>query len=173
MENNQSLRIGYNLSVPGTRWMDGYWGMNSYNYWFPSKSLKVDPMAYDHFVLPFNYVSNLVFEEEMIPLCNYRQNATVVGSAKVRGMAKAEAGMSIVISDKADVEYAETADADRDTGAGETLPGATEELRTNLPRPLSFIRNFVPMSKGKFLSLSPCRRALPVGISGDMRIPKE
>lgn len=130
-KNNQSLRIGYNLSVPGTRWMDGYWGMNSYNYWFPSKSLKVDPMAYDHFVLPFNYVSNLVFEEEMIPLCNYRQNATVVGSAKVRGMAKAEAGMSIVISDKADVEYAETADADRDTGAGETLPGATEELRTN------------------------------------------
>ena len=78
-KNNQSLRIGYNLSVPGTRWMDGYWGMNSYNYWFPSKSLKVDPMAYDHFVLPFNYVSNLVFEEEMIPLCNYRQNATVVG----------------------------------------------------------------------------------------------
>lgn len=26
------------------------------------------------------------------------------------------------------------------------------------------------MSKGRFLSLSPCRRALPVGISGDMRI---
>ena len=36
-KNNQSLRIGYNLSVPGTRWMDGYWGMNSYNYWFPSR----------------------------------------------------------------------------------------------------------------------------------------
>lgn len=64
-------------------------------------------MAYDHFVLHSITSVILVFEEEMIPFCNYRQNATVVGSAKVRGMAKAEAGMSIVISDKADVEYAE------------------------------------------------------------------
>lgn len=134
-KNNQSLKLSYNLSVPVTRWADGYWGMNSYNYWFPYKSLKVAPMAYDHFVLPFANVENLVFEEEMVPLYT-RQNAALAGGIQVRGasaMSRMDAASPIMLSKQSAAEYAEVLEvaSDTDAGAGEPLPEATEELRTN------------------------------------------
>ncbi len=126
--NNQSLKIGYNLSVPGTRWMDGYWGMNSYNYWFPSKNLKVASMAYDHFLLPFDYMQGLIMETAT---AYGSRNASFVGGIKVRGMAKARMDapmMAVATSDVAEAELAEDADA---VVVEEALPEATEELRTN------------------------------------------
>ena len=167
--NNQSLKIGYNLSVPGTRWMDGYWGMNSYNYWFPSKNLKVASMAYDHFLLPFDYMQGLIMETAT---AYGSRNASFVGGIKVRGMAKARMDapmMAVATSDVAEAELAEDADA---VVVEEALLRQPKNCVPILPRRLSSIRNFAPMSKEKSLSLSPCRRALPVGISGDMHIPK-
>lgn len=135
-KNNQSLKLSYNLSVPWTRWAEGYWGMNSYNYWFPYKSLKVPPMQYDHFVLPFALVSNIVFEDEMIPLCDYKQNVTITGGVRVRGasaMTRMNAAPTFMLSKQSTIELSEVAESapDTDDGAGETLPEATEELRTN------------------------------------------
>ena len=121
---DQSLQVFYNLSVPTTRWMDGYWGMNSYNYWFPYKSLKVAPMVYDQFIVIFSGI------EELLSVYNTRR-----GGVRIRGLAKSEANapmMSMVskeaASDKADVVFTEEL---AEGAAGETLPEATEELRTN------------------------------------------
>lgn len=127
-KNNQELKVFYNLSVPTARWMDSYRGMNSYNYWFPYKSLKVDPMVYDYFVI----LSGI---QEQLSGAVYGLSTRQSGGLRIRGLAKAEANapmMSAVVtkealSDKADADFAE----DAETGAGEMLPETTEELRTN------------------------------------------
>lgn len=127
-KDTQNLKLIYNLSLPIARWMDGYWGMNSYNYWFPYKSLKVLPMTYDRFIIPG--AAGMIPETEI-----YTYGSTVARGVRVRGLAKAEANapmMSMVskeaASDKADVVFTEEL---AEGAAGENLPEATEELRTN------------------------------------------
>ena len=168
-KDTQNLKLIYNLSLPIARWMDGYWGMNSYNYWFPYKSLKVLPMTYDRFIIPG--AAGMIPETEI-----YTYGSTVARGVRVRGLAKAEANapmMSMVskeaASDKADVVFTEEL---AEGAAGENLPEATEELRTNFAETAFFIRNFGPMSRAKSLSHLLCHKALPAGTSVDMPIPK-
>ena len=46
----QNFSIYYNQLIPYSNWMSGYFGNNSFNYWWNQKYLKVPAMENDHFV---------------------------------------------------------------------------------------------------------------------------
>lgn len=46
----QNFSIYYNQIIPYSNWMSGYFGNNSFNYWWNHKYLKVPAMEFDHFV---------------------------------------------------------------------------------------------------------------------------
>ncbi len=127
-KNNQELKVVYNLSVPTARWMDGYWGMNSYNYWFPYKSLKVEPMVYDRFAV-FSDVQEMLFVTQGV---STRNGAALYGMRAKAEMMVAPSMALMTSKDAAgakdDVSSFEEESAEE---AGSALPEATEELRTN------------------------------------------
>ena len=122
----QDFRLYYNRILPNFRWMNGYLGNNSFNYWWNNKTLKVPVLAYDYFVMP-SRIGNVFFESEiladgvMIRGGGVQKKAAMTGSVASRSNVVEVKYVPALVSEATDAEFEE-----------ETLPDAPADLRTNL-----------------------------------------
>lgn len=135
----QDFRVFYNQILPYSNWMSGYFGNNSFNYWWNTKLLKVPAIVYDRFVVqPGSGV------EELFVVANEARiyGATAPGQNMIRGLSSRSAKQiqysSAMAADAvADVvfesELVPLAAGKADAGLEEeTLSEAPADLRTNL-----------------------------------------
>ena len=122
----QDFRLYYNRILPNFRWMNGYLGNNSFNYWWNNKTLKVPVLAYDYFVMP-SRIGNVFFESEiladrvMIRGVGVQKKAAMTGSVASRSNVVEVKYVPALVSEATDAKFEE-----------ETLPDAPADLRTNL-----------------------------------------
>lgn len=135
----QDFRVFYNQILPYSNWMSGYFGNNSFNYWWNTKLLKVPAIVYDRFVVqPGSGV------EELFVVANEARiyGATAPGQNMIRGLSSRSAKQiqysSAMAADAvADVvfesELVPLAAGKADAGLEEeTLSEAPADLRINL-----------------------------------------
>ena len=143
----QDFRLYYNRILPNFRWMNGYWGNNSFNYWWNNKTLKVPVLAYDYFVMP-SRIGNVFFESEiladgvMIRGGGVQKKAAMTGSVASRSNVVEVKYVPALVSEATDAEFEE-----------ETLPDAPADLRTNLAETAFF---YPQLRREKYPSLSLC-----------------
>lgn len=135
----QDFRVFYNQILPYSNWMSGYFGNNSFNYWWNTKSLKVPAIVYDRFVVQPGFGV-----EELFVVANESKiyGASASGKVMIRGLSSRSAKQiqysSAMATDAvADVvfesELVPLAAGKADAGLEEeTLPEAPAGLRTNL-----------------------------------------
>ena len=122
----QDFRLYYNRILPNFRWMNGYLGNNSFNYWWNNKTLKVPVLAYDYFVMP-SRIGNVFFESEiladrvMIRGVGVQKKAAMTGSVASRSNVVEVKYVPALVSEATDAKFEEA-----------TLPDAPADLRTNL-----------------------------------------
>lgn len=125
----QELKLYYNLSVPSVTWGNAYLETNYFGYWFPYKTLKVDPMIYDHFVYPLrrnifsNVVRGLDFSNEEMASYGSRKATSSNGPLMAGSVATVTAAATqrdMAAENKLEASAQEI-----------SLPEATDELRTN------------------------------------------
>ena len=135
----QNFSIYYNQIIPYSNWMSGYFGNNSFNYWWNHKYLKVPAMEFDHFVTQgmgsIEEALNGRVPGVMVGL-GVQKQAAMTGNIMIRGVSsRSKAEVKYVGSVAEDMELsADRAEAGKPDGASEeeTLPEAPADLRTNL-----------------------------------------
>lgn len=149
---SQGFRMFYNRRIPYSSWQSGYFGNNSFNYWWDAKLLKVSMLEYDHFT---SYASII-----------YSMRNALAGS--VRGVSLQRkttvTGAVTVVDTAAEVKYASASAADQaeagqagygseeevaESAEEETLPEAPAELRTNLTETAFFYPQLRTNEKGE------------------------
>lgn len=137
----QNFSIYYNPIVPYFNWMSGYFGDNSFNYWWNRDNLKVPSMVFDRFVMDPSLMSNR-FSTGEVMIRGYATRAKKSLTGSVSGVLVAQSNASSAEADFAPAmatggnstldELAVADSAEEESGAGETLPEAPADLRTNL-----------------------------------------
>ena len=138
----QNFSIYYNQIIPYSNWMSGYFGNNSFNYWWNHKYLKVPAMEFDHFVTQgmgsIEEALNGRVPGVMVRGYGVQKQAAMTGNVMIRGVSsrsKVEAKY-VPAMDENVYEYmeADLVEAGKPDGASEeeTLPEAPADLRTNL-----------------------------------------
>lgn len=136
----QNFSIYYNQIIPYSNWMSGYFGNNSFNYWWNHKYLKVPAMEFDHFVTQgmgsIEEALNGRVPGVMVRGYGVQKQAAMTGNIMIRGVSsRSKAEVKYVGSVAEDMELsADRAKAGKPDGASEeeTLPEAPADLRTNL-----------------------------------------
>ena len=136
----QNFSIYYNQIIPYSNWMSGYFGNNSFNYWWNHKYLKVPAMEFDHFVTQgmgsIEEALNGRVPGVMVRGYGVQKQAAMTGNIMIRGVSsRSKAEVKYVGSVAEDMELsADRAEAGKPDGASEeeTLPEAPADLRTNL-----------------------------------------
>lgn len=136
----QNFSIYYNQIIPYSNWMSGYFGNNSFNYWWNHKYLKVLAMEFDHFVTQgmgsIEEALNGRVPGVMVRGYGVQKQAAMTGNIMIRGVSsRSKAEVKYVGSVAEDMELsADRAEAGKPDGASEeeTLPEAPADLRTNL-----------------------------------------
>lgn len=136
----QNFSIYYNQIIPYSNWMSGYFGNNSFNYWWNHKYLKVPAMEFDHFVTQgmgsIEEALNGRVPGVMVRGYGVQKQAAMTGNIMIRGVSsRSKAEVKYVGSVAEDMELsADCAEAGKPDGASEeeTLPEAPADLRTNL-----------------------------------------
>ena len=135
----QNFSIYYNQIIPYSNWMSGYFGNNSFNYWWNHKYLKVPAMEFDHFVTQgmgsIEEALNGRVPGVMVGL-GVQKQAAMTGNIMIRGVSrtsKVEAKYVPAMAEDMELS-ADRAEAGKPDGASEeeTLPEAPADLRTNL-----------------------------------------
>lgn len=133
---SQGFNISYKRIIPSFRWMEGYPGNNSFNYWWNDKSLRVPSMEYDYFMLQPS-INNAL--RAMLPGVEVMQSAskvTVTGSIRIRGtndaVAKDESESQMIYEAYGATNARVSELKELKSSANETLPEASADLRTNL-----------------------------------------
>ena len=136
----QNFSIYYNQIIPYSNWMSGYFGNNSFNYWWNHKYLKVPAMEFDHFVTQgmgsIEEALNGRVPGVMVRGYGVRKQAAMTGNIMIRGVSsrsKVEAKYVPAMAEDMELS-ADRAEAGKPDGASEeeTLPEAPADLRTNL-----------------------------------------
>lgn len=127
----QNFSLYYNQIIPYSNWMSGYFGNNSFNYWWDHKYLKVPAMEYDHFVTQLSIERFLSAQLGGVPvLISDDMSQTSSRTIRIRGTntyaAKEKVG---AVASNAAMEVAMDAAGNIEE---ETLPEAPADLRTNL-----------------------------------------
>ena len=125
----QNFSVYYNQIIPYSNWMSGYYGSNSFNYWWNRGSLKVPSFEYDRFAIR-PLISNLQVVEDAVMIRGYGTRTRKALTGSVAGLASAKQASNVVFEEEM-VAVSSTADSAFEE-AGETLPEATADLRTNL-----------------------------------------
>ena len=136
----QNFSIYYNQIIPYSNWMSGYFGNNSFNYWWNHKYFKVPAMEFDHFVTQgmgsIEEALNGRVPGVMVRGYGVQKQAAMTGNIMIRGVSsRSKAEVKYVGSVAEDMELsADRAEAGKPDGASEeeTLPEAPADLRTNL-----------------------------------------
>lgn len=136
----QNFSIYYNQIIPYSNWMSGYFGNNSFNYWWNHKYLKVPAMEFDHFVTQgmgsIEEALNGRVPGVMVRGYGVQKQAAMTGNIMIRGVSsrsKVEAKYVPAMAEDMELS-ADRAEAGKPDGASEeeTLPEAPADLRTNL-----------------------------------------
>ena len=136
----QNFSIYYNQIIPYSNWMSGYFGNNSFNYWWNHKYLKVPAMEFDHFVTQgmgsIEETLNGRVPGVMVRGYGVQKQAAMTGNIMIRGVSrtsKVEAKYVPAMAEDMELS-ADRAEAGKPDGASEeeTLPEAPADLRTNL-----------------------------------------
>lgn len=136
----QNFSIYYNQIIPYSNWMSGYFGNNSFNYWWNHKYLKVPAMEFDHFVTQgmgsIEETLNGRVPGVMVRGYGVQKQAAMTGNIMIRGVSrtsKVEAKYVPAMAEDMELS-ADRAEAGKPDGASEeeTLPEASADLRTNL-----------------------------------------
>ena len=141
----QNFSIYYNQIIPYSNWMSGYFGNNSFNYWWNHKYLKVPAMEFDHFVtqgtMSMDQALNGMVPGVMVRGYGVQKQASMTGSMMIRGVSRSKAEAKYVpalagsVAEDAVFESElVSVEAGKPDGASEeeTLPEAPADLRTNL-----------------------------------------
>ena len=135
----QNFSIYYNQIIPYSNWMSGYFGNNSFNYWWDHKYLKVPAMEFDHFVTQgmgsIEEALNGRVPGVMVGL-GVQKQAAMTGNIMIRGISrtsKVEAKYVPAMAEDMELS-ADRAEAGKLDNASEEepLPEAPADLRTNL-----------------------------------------
>lgn len=129
----QNFSIYYNQIIPYSNWMSGYFGNNSFNYWWNHKYLKVPAMEFDHFVTQLSIETLLAGQlGGMSVIVSGSADQASSRTIHIRGTstyaAKKKVSMVGAVASNAAVEVA----MDAEESGEETLPEAPADLRTNL-----------------------------------------
>ena len=130
----QNFSIYYNQLIPYSNWMSGYFGNNSFNYWWNQKYLKVPAMEYDHFVTQLSIEHFLSAQLGGVPvIVSDAMDQASSRTIRIRGTntyaAKGKVEMVGAVASNAAMEVAMDAAGNIEE---ETLPEAPADLRTNL-----------------------------------------
>lgn len=127
-ERRESFRVYYDSWVPYFDWITYDTGMNTFNYWWKDKYLKIPSLEYDYFSYTGSYpvVRNLV-DNVVVVGYGMRKSAALTGSMKSRSQA-VEAGYVPALVFEEEVSSI----AEKEDAGAEMLPEAPEGLRTNL-----------------------------------------
>lgn len=140
----QNFSLFYNQVIPSSYWTSGYFGSNSFNYWWNNKHLKVPAMEYDHFVMQgmvaIEDALNGIAPGVIVRGYGSQKQSSITGSVMIRGVSsrsKAEAKYAPAFAGNIAEEIelsADRAETGKPDGAfeEETLPEAPADLRTNL-----------------------------------------
>ena len=129
----QNFSIYYNQIITYSNWMSGYFGNNSFNYWWNHKYLKVPAMEFDHFVTQLSIETLLAGQlGGMSVIVSGSADQASSRTIHIRGTstyaAKKKVSMVGAVASNAAVEVA----MDAEESGEETLPEAPADLRTNL-----------------------------------------
>ena len=129
----QNFSIYYNQIIPYSNWMSGYFGNNSFNYWWNHKYLKVPAMEFDHFVTQLSIETLLAGQlGGMSVIVSGSADQASSRTIHIRGTstyaAKKKVSMVGAVASNAAVEVA----MDAEESGEETFPEAPADLRTNL-----------------------------------------
>ena len=141
----QNFSVFYNQIIPYSSWMGGYFGNNSFNYWWNNKYFKVPTMEYDYFVtqgtMSMDQALNGMVPGVMVRGYGVQKQASMTGSMMIRGVSRSKAEAKYVpalagsVAEDAVFESElVSVEAGKLDGASEeeTLPEAPADLRTNL-----------------------------------------
>ena len=141
----QDFSVFYNQIIPYSSWMGGYFGHNSFNYWWDNKYFKVPAMEYDYFVtqgtMSIDQALNGMVPGVMVRGYGVQKQASMTGSMMIRGVSRSKAEakyvpalVGSVAEDAVFESELVSAEAGKPDGASEeeTLPEAPADLRTNL-----------------------------------------
>lgn len=129
----QNFNVFYNRMLPYFNWMTGYDGDNSFNYWWNRDNLKVPTMMFDHFVVEPYLMSNMkMMDQVMIRGYSTRSKKMLTGSVATQSNAALAEVNVADVAFESEVLYVPAAIGTAEDGAGETLPEAPADLRTNL-----------------------------------------
>ena len=140
----QDFQVYYNQILPYSNWMSGYFGGNSFNYWWNNKALKVPAMAYDYFVISSGIGNVYALSESLadgvvIRGVSVQKKMSMTGSVASRSNAAEVKYVPVSVSEASeDVEFSagwgQTGILGKlDTAPEEeTLSEAPADLRTNL-----------------------------------------
>ena len=147
----QNFSVFYNQIIPYSSWMGGYFGNNSFNYWWNNKYFKVPTMEYDYFVtqgtMSMDQALNGMVPGVMVRGYGVQKQASMTGSMMIRGVSRS----------KAEAKYvpALVGSVAEDAVFESELVSVEICVRTLRKQPSS-THNFVPMNKAKFPSPSLC-----------------
>ena len=141
----QNFSVFYNQIIPYSRWMGGYFGNNSFNYWWNNKYFKVPAMEYDYFVtqgtMSMDQALNGMVPGVMVRGYGVQKQASMTGSMMIRGVSRSKAEakyvpalVGSVAEDAVFESELVSVEAGKQDSASEeeTLPEAPADLRTNL-----------------------------------------
>lgn len=141
----QNFSVFYNQIIPYSSWMGGYFGNNSFNYWWNNKYFKVPTMEYDYFVtqgtMSMDQALNGMVPGVMVRGYGVQKQASMTGSMMIRGVSRSKAEakyvpalVGSVAEDAVFESELVSVEAGKLDGVSEeeTLPEAPADLRTNL-----------------------------------------
>ena len=141
----QNFSVFYNQIIPYSSWMGGYFGNNSFNYWWNNKYFKVPTMEYDYFVtqgtMSMDQALNGMVPGVMVRGYGVQKQASMTGSMMIRGVSRSKAEAKYVpalagsVAEDAvfESELVSVEAGKQDSASEEeTLPEAPADLRTNL-----------------------------------------
>ena len=141
----QNFSVFYNQIIPYSSWMGGYFGNNSFNYWWNNKYFKVPTMEYDYFVtqgtMSMDQALNGMVPGVMVRGYGVQKQASMTGSMMIRGVSRSKAEakyvpalVGSVAEDAVFESELVSVEAGKQDSASEeeTLPEAPADLRTNL-----------------------------------------
>ena len=141
----QNFSVFYNQIIPYSSWMGGYFGNNSFNYWWNNKYFKVPAMEYDYFVtqgtMSMDQALNGMVPGVMVRGYGVQKQASMTGSMMIRGVSRSKAEakyvpalVGSVAEDAVFESELVSVEAGKLDGVSEeeTLPEAPADLRTNL-----------------------------------------
>ena len=141
----QNFSVFYNQIIPYSSWMGGYFGNNSFNYWWNNKYFKVPAMEYDYFVtqgtMSMDQALNGMVPGVMVRGYGVQKQASMTGSMMIRGVSRSKAEakyvpalVGSVAEDAVFESELVSVEAGKQDSASEeeTLPEAPADLRTNL-----------------------------------------